>query len=96
MPKWCARFYWICPVAWMLYGIISSQLGDVDTPFHTAGFGAQIMVEDFITSYLGYHYDWLICVVAVCISFCRDFLARICVCMQSSSWTSNIGHRGSL
>lgn len=74
---------WICPVAWMLYGIISTQLGGVDTPFHIAGFGAQIMVKDFITSYLGYHYDWLICVVAVCISFVGIFGSHLR--MQSSS-----------
>ncbi|KAA3458574.1 ABC transporter G family member 31-like [Gossypium australe] len=31
IPGWWIWFYYICPVAWSLKGIISSQLGDVET-----------------------------------------------------------------
>ena len=73
MPSWWVWYYWICPVAWTLYGLITSQLGNVQTPFYAAGFGAQIAVKDFITSYLGYKYDWLGNVVAVCFGFMAVF-----------------------
>ena len=73
MPSWWVWYYWICPVAWTLYGLITSQLGNVETPFYAAGFGAQIAVKDFITSYLGYKYDWLGNVVAVCFGFMAVF-----------------------
>jgi hypothetical protein len=31
IPKWWVWYYWACPVAWTLYGLIASQFGDVDT-----------------------------------------------------------------
>ncbi|OVA12443.1 Glycoside hydrolase [Macleaya cordata] len=30
IPKWWVWYYWICPVAWTVYGLILSQYGDVD------------------------------------------------------------------
>ncbi|KAF2323288.1 hypothetical protein GH714_034464 [Hevea brasiliensis] len=29
MPAWCSWYYWICPVAWTLYGLVTSQFGDI-------------------------------------------------------------------
>lgn len=31
MPVWWSWFYWLNPLSYMLYGIITSQLGDVQT-----------------------------------------------------------------
>lgn len=30
IPKWWIWYYWACPVAWTLYGLIASQFGDLD------------------------------------------------------------------
>jgi energy-coupling factor transporter ATP-binding protein EcfA2/ABC-type multidrug transport system permease subunit len=73
MPGWWVWYYWICPVAWTLYGLITSQLGDVNTPILAAGFSSQIAVKDFVLGYLGYKYDWLGIVVAVCFVFMGIF-----------------------
>lgn len=73
MPSWWVWYYWICPVAWTLYGLITSQLGNVETPIFAVGFGEQIAVKDFISSYLGYKYEWLCNVVAVCFCFMGVF-----------------------
>ncbi|CAM6074535.1 unnamed protein product [Sphagnum tenellum] len=73
MPGWWVWYYWICPVAWTLYGLITSQLGDVNTPILAAGFSSQIAVKDFVLGYLGYKYDWLGLVVVVCFVFMGIF-----------------------
>ncbi|KAE8679805.1 Pleiotropic drug resistance protein 12 [Hibiscus syriacus] len=31
IPKWWIWYYWICPMAWTVYGLILSQYGDVET-----------------------------------------------------------------
>ncbi|KAF3673549.1 Pleiotropic drug resistance protein 3 [Capsicum annuum] len=31
MPIWWRWYYWACPVAWTLYGLVASQFGDIET-----------------------------------------------------------------
>ncbi|KAF2323469.1 hypothetical protein GH714_035626 [Hevea brasiliensis] len=33
IPKWWIWYYWICPVAWTVYGLIVSQYRDAEDPF---------------------------------------------------------------
>ncbi|KMT19204.1 hypothetical protein BVRB_1g015960 [Beta vulgaris subsp. vulgaris] len=42
IPGWWIWFYYICPVAWTLRGIISSQLGDVETIIVGEGFKGSV------------------------------------------------------
>ncbi|XP_022948217.1 ABC transporter G family member 31-like isoform X1 [Cucurbita moschata] len=52
LPGWWIWFYYICPVAWSLRGIITSQLGDVDTI--TVGQGFEGSVKEYLEVSLGY------------------------------------------
>lgn len=52
IPGWWIWFYYICPVAWTLQGIISSQLGDVETKIVGPGFEGT--VKEYIEESLGY------------------------------------------
>lgn len=52
IPGWWIWFYYICPVAWTLRGIISSQLGDVETQVVGPGFRGS--VKEYIEVSLGY------------------------------------------
>lgn len=72
MPSWWSWYYWICPVSWTLYGLISSQLGDVHTQIFVAGMGS-ISIKSFIHEYLGYKHNWLGNVVAVLLAFIITF-----------------------
>ena len=56
-------------MAWTLYGLITSQLGDVKDSFQTPGGGSAEPVEQFIRTYFGFHYDMLGVVVVVLIAF---------------------------
>ncbi|KAK4764118.1 hypothetical protein SAY87_013556 [Trapa incisa] len=49
---WWIWFYYFCPIAWTLRGIITSQLGDVDT--NLVGLGFETSIKAYIESYFGY------------------------------------------
>lgn len=52
IPGWWIWFYYICPVSWTLRGIITSQLGDVETM--VVGPGFQGTVKEYLATTLGY------------------------------------------
>lgn len=49
---WWIWFYYICPVAWTLRGIITSQLGDVETMIEQPDFHGT--VKQYLEVSLGY------------------------------------------
>lgn len=51
IPGWWIWFYYICPTAWTLNGIISSQLGDVETMIVEPTF--QGTVKEYIHTVFG-------------------------------------------
>ncbi|KAK4275171.1 hypothetical protein QN277_018300 [Acacia crassicarpa] len=52
IPGWWIWFYYICPVAWTLRGIITSQFGDEEAIIVGPGFEGT--VKQFLASSLGY------------------------------------------
>lgn len=61
-------------MAWTLYGLISSQLGDVSEEF-TQEDGTQIKVSQYIKEHFGFHHDLLGLCVAAMICFVGLFWA---------------------
>jgi len=64
IPVWWRWFYWICPIAWTLNGLVTSQFGDV-----TEKFANGVRVSDFVEDYFGYHHDFLWAVAVVVVAF---------------------------
>jgi len=64
IPGWWIWMYYADPVSWILYGTVTSQLGDVTTMMMRSD-GTPIMVQDFILSNFGFHHDLLGLCVAV-------------------------------
>ncbi|KAL8521926.1 hypothetical protein ACS0TY_012180 [Phlomoides rotata] len=54
IPVWWIWYYYICPFAWTMYGLVASQFGDIKTVLDTGE-----TVEEFVRSYLGYRHDFL-------------------------------------
>lgn len=52
IPGWWIWFYYICPIAWTLRGIVTSQLGDVETKIVGPGFEGT--VKEYLEVSLGY------------------------------------------
>ncbi|XP_058074640.1 ABC transporter G family member 39-like isoform X2 [Magnolia sinica] len=65
IPVWWRWYYWACPFAWTLYGLVASQFGDIDTPMLDTGKS----VSDFIRNYFGFKHDFLGVVAAGVIGF---------------------------
>ncbi|AES81585.2 drug resistance transporter-like ABC domain protein [Medicago truncatula] len=67
IPVWWRWYSWANPVAWSLYGLVTSQYGDVKQNIETSD-GRQT-VEDFLRNYFGFKHDFLGVVALVNIAF---------------------------
>ncbi|GMN37310.1 hypothetical protein TIFTF001_006704 [Ficus carica] len=66
IPIWWRWYYWACPVAWTLYGLIVSQYGDInDVINHETG----QTVKQFAEDYYGFKHSFLGVVAVVNVSF---------------------------
>ncbi|KAI4329293.1 hypothetical protein L6164_021576 [Bauhinia variegata] len=72
IPVWWRWYYWACPVAWTLYGLVASQWADIKTVME----GENKTVEQFIDDYFGFKHDF-IGVVAVVVAGCAVLFAFI-------------------
>lgn len=55
IPVWWRWYYYICPVAWTLYGLVVSQFGDIEEKM----VDTKETVQQFIRSYYGFRHDFL-------------------------------------
>ncbi|XP_059314820.1 pleiotropic drug resistance protein 2 [Lycium ferocissimum] len=63
IPVWWRWYYWASPVAWTIYGIFTSQVGDITDELELPGETVKIQVNQFLKEYLGYDHDFLVAVV---------------------------------
>ncbi|CAL1386918.1 unnamed protein product [Linum trigynum] len=73
IPIWWRWYYWASPVAWTIYGMFASQLGNVDSLVEVAGQG-NMPVKQFLKQSFGFEYDFLGAVAAAHIGFVLLFL----------------------
>ncbi|KAK7843637.1 abc transporter g family member 31 [Quercus suber] len=81
IPPWWIWFYYICPVSWTLRGIISSQLGDVETKIVGAGFEGT--VKEYLEASLGFGPGMVGVSVAVLFGFLSLLSSGVCYLSQS-------------
>ncbi|KAK3022678.1 hypothetical protein RJ639_047594 [Escallonia herrerae] len=67
IPKWWVWCYWICPTAWSLRGLLTSQYGDIDKEIIV--FGERKAINSFLQSYFGFRRDFQGVVAFLLISF---------------------------
>ncbi|KAL3324836.1 hypothetical protein AABB24_038775 [Solanum stoloniferum] len=63
IPVWWRWYYWGSPVAWTIYGIFASQVGDRTDELEIPGETVKMQVNQFLKEYLGYDHDFLVAVV---------------------------------
>ncbi|KAF2579888.1 hypothetical protein F2Q68_00001982 [Brassica cretica] len=73
IPVWWIWFYYICPVAWTLQGVILSQLGDVESIINEPMFHGT--VKQFIEQDFGFKPGMIGVSVAVLVGFCALFFS---------------------
>ncbi|XP_076904316.1 ABC transporter G family member 35-like [Bidens hawaiensis] len=72
IPGWWIWYYWICPMAWTVYGCIVSQYHDDNNPLFVPGQGRPPLSQ-FINDFYGFELDFMGPVAAVLIGFCVFF-----------------------
>ncbi|XVF82763.1 hypothetical protein PTKIN_Ptkin16aG0075400 [Pterospermum kingtungense] len=73
IPIWWRWYYWASPVAWTIYGLVTSQVGDKVDMVEITG-EARMMVKDYLETHLGFKYDFLPVVVAAHVGWVLLFL----------------------
>ncbi|KAL5568890.1 hypothetical protein UlMin_025465 [Ulmus minor] len=72
IPIWWRWYYWASPVAWTVYGLVTSQIGDKTSPVLIPQEGF-VPVKDYLKKHLGFEYDFLGVVAVAHIGFVLVF-----------------------
>ncbi|XP_054783595.1 ABC transporter G family member 36-like [Prosopis cineraria] len=88
IPKWWVWYYWICPVAWTVYGLIVSQYGDVTKTISAPGYGVNggigdVALNTYIEDHFGFRTDFMGPVSAVLIAFTVFFAFMFAYCIKT-------------
>jgi len=84
IPKWWVWYYWICPVAWTVYGLIVSQYGDVMATINVPGrAGPDPTIKVYIQENFGYDPDFMGQVAAVLVGFTVFFAFLFAFCIRT-------------
>ncbi|GAB4820274.1 hypothetical protein N2152v2_007320 [Parachlorella kessleri] len=83
---WWIWMYWINPVTWTLYGLVDSQLGDVDNEYLTDYAGNSVPISLYVEDTFGYKYSMLGVCVAVLAGFCLVFAASAAIAFKRLSF----------
>ncbi|XP_061350153.1 pleiotropic drug resistance protein 2-like isoform X1 [Gastrolobium bilobum] len=73
IPIWWRWYYWGSPVAWTIYGLVTSQVGDNNSQIDVPGF-TPMTVKDYLERQLGFEQSFLGFVALTHIAFCLLFL----------------------
>ncbi|XP_076894183.1 ABC transporter G family member 29-like [Bidens hawaiensis] len=73
IPRYWIWYYWICPMAWTVYGCIVSQYHDANYKIVVPGQSLNPTMSGFIKDYYGFELDYMGPVAAVLVSFCIFF-----------------------
>ncbi|KAI5072441.1 hypothetical protein GOP47_0012547 [Adiantum capillus-veneris] len=86
LPKWWSWYYWLCPTAWTVNGLITSQYSDmrktIQVNLPTGGVASQD-ITDYLNITFGFHRDFLGEVATVLIVFPIFFALVFTFCVRA-------------
>ncbi|XP_073302587.1 ABC transporter G family member 29-like [Primulina huaijiensis] len=83
IPKWWIWYYWICPMAWTVYGLIVSQYGDVEDTIGVLGASSKPMVKTYIKNHFGYNLNFMGPVALILVGFTFFFAFMYAYCIKT-------------
>ncbi|KAK4761107.1 hypothetical protein SAY87_006000 [Trapa incisa] len=83
IPKWWVWYYWICPVAWTVYGLIISQYGDAENTITVPGMSPSPTVKWYIENHFGFDTNYMGQVAAVLVGFTVFFAFVFAYCIRA-------------
>lgn len=82
IPKWWIWYYWICPLAWTVYGLIVTQYGDLEDEIEVPGQPKQ-MIKAYVRNHFGYHTDFMPVVAIVLVGWSVFFAITFAFCIRT-------------
>ncbi|KAH6782331.1 pleiotropic drug resistance 1 [Perilla frutescens var. hirtella] len=83
IPKWWIWYYWICPMAWTVYGLIVSQYGDIEDEITVEATSLKPSVRSYIAEHFGYRLDFMGEVALVLVGFTGFFAFMYAYCLKT-------------
>ncbi|XP_030525586.2 ABC transporter G family member 29-like [Rhodamnia argentea] len=83
IPKWWLWYYWTCPVAWTVYGLIVSQYGDVTDRIKVPGMSPDPTIKWYIEHHFGYDPGFMGPIAGVLVGFAVFFALLFAYCIKS-------------
>ncbi|XP_071685616.1 ABC transporter G family member 32-like [Rutidosis leptorrhynchoides] len=83
LPIWWRWYYWANPVAWSLYGLLTSQYGDVNEPVKLADGSTSVPLRQFLNDQFGYKHEFLGVAATAVVGFCLLFAVTFAFTMKS-------------
>ncbi|KAF8400729.1 hypothetical protein HHK36_014029 [Tetracentron sinense] len=83
IPIWWRWYYWANPIAWSLYGLLTSQYGDVDEPVKLSDGVHSMPIRELLNTQFGYRHDFLGISSFVVVGFCVIFAVIFAYAIKS-------------
>lgn len=83
IPVWWRWYYWANPISWSLYGLIASQLGNVNDPLKNPDPNGPQTVKLYIQETIGFDYDFLGVVTGMHVGITLLFLFVFAYCIKT-------------
>lgn len=83
IPVWWRWYYWLNPVSWSLYGLLTSQYGDDNTLVKLSDGVHSIPIKELLRVGLGFRHDFLGIAGIVVASFCLVFAVIFAYAIKS-------------
>ncbi|CAI0423363.1 unnamed protein product [Linum tenue] len=88
IPKWWVWYYWICPVAWTVYGLILSQYGDVEDTITVPGMSPDPTIKWYVENHFGYDPNFMAPVAIVLVAITSFFAFVYAYCIKTLNFQS--------
>lgn len=83
IPVWWRWYYWANPIAWSLYGLLTSQYGDMDDPVKLSVGVRSVTVRQLLKDQFGYSQEFLNIAAIVVAGFCVVFAVTFAFAIKS-------------
>ncbi|CAK9174554.1 unnamed protein product [Ilex paraguariensis] len=82
IPKWWIWYYWICPLAWTVYGLIVPQYGDIEKTIEVPGMSYRPSIKWYVENHFGYDPSFMGPVAGVLLGFTVFFAFMYAYCIK--------------
>lgn len=83
IPIWWRWYYWLNPIAWSLYGLMTSQYGDVDELVKLYDGKRSIPIRQLLLDVYGFKHEYLGFAGGVVVCFCVLFAVVFAFAIKS-------------